>query len=165
MSVNGAAETTAAITLTTPSGDVPLIYYSQYYPGYGYYGSAATFAYVPGGTYTLTTITSIGTATATLVAPGGGVSVSPDGSTASWNVEGNEDYINVWGGGLAGFSYQSGKTTSDVDTPFPIPSSAYPVPGTYRVEVVPQNATYNVTGAAPGSYFYIDDDEVMTVTR
>lgn len=157
LSVNGAVETTCAVTLTTPSGNVPFAYSGpSSYPNYAIYSPTTPILYQPGGTYTMTTITSIGTATASLTAPGGGVSISPDGLTTSWNVEGNEDYLNIKQTG-GGYTYQSINYTMDLDSPFSVPASAYPAPGSYYVWLAAENTNYNVTGAAPGSYFMLTD--------
>ena len=157
MWVNGILSTTDAVTLTTPSG--PIAYTSAasvYYP-------STPITYTPGGSYTLTANTSIGTATATLIAPGGNIAVAADGSTASWNVEGNEDWLTVTGPG--GSTYKSYNYTSDIDQPFLIPATAYPASGTYNVQMVAQSSTYNVTGAVAGSRFTINQYGFGTVVK
>ena len=151
MAVNGAPESTCGVTLTTPLGPIPYSYYSAV-GTYALYFATSIIPYVPGGSYTMTTVTSIGTAAATLIAPGGSVSMNASGTLATWAVEGNEDYITV---GNAGSNYQSFLITTDLDSPAIIPASAYPSPGTYYYDVVPQNTTYNITGAAPGSRYTI----------
>jgi len=159
LSVNGAAETTAGVTLTTPNGDIPFtcVYpgttASTYYPATGF-----TIPYVAGGTYTMTTTTSIGVASATLTAPGDSVTLSADGFTASWGpVEGNEDYIEIRYQSTrpSYYTFQSYLITTDLQSPYQIPTSAYPLAGNYSVQIVPQNTTYDIAGAASGSRFTI----------
>jgi hypothetical protein len=151
MAVNGAPESTSGVTLTTPSGPIPYTYYSAA-GAYALYYATSIIPYVPGGSYTMTTVTSIGTAAATLIAPGGSVSMNASRTIATWAVEGNEDYITV---GNAGSDYQSYLITTDLNSPATIPASAYPSLGTYYYDVVPQNTTYNITGAASGSRYTI----------
>ncbi len=154
LAVNGSPESTAGVTLTTPSGNVPFTY-SGVNGSMAAYSPASSFTYIPGGTYTMTTVTSIGTATASLVAPGP-VSIAPDGSQASWTYEGNEDYVTVQElFSPYNFTLQTYNLTSDVDSPYSIPASAYPASGNYSVFPVAQSSTYNVTNAAAGSRFTV----------
>ena len=159
--LNGVPDDTAAVTLASPVG--PVHYHNS---GSGIYYPDSTITYIPGQSYTLTAITSGGTATATLIAPGGNMTVSPDGSTATWDVEGNEDWIKVTqaGGPYLG-TYRSYDFTTDMDSPAAIPSSAYPTLGNYGVLVVPQNTTFNVTGAMPGSRYTVNEYAGSTVTK
>lgn len=161
LSVNGAPETTDTVTLTTPSGSMPATFVQNAGNNSQYSGSISS-AYVPGGTYTLTAVTSIGTAVSTLTAPGT-MSIAANGSLATWSPEGNQDYLWIYGPG--GISYESYATTEDIDSPFSVPASAYPASGTYYVYGVAQQTTTNVTGADAGSYFTFSSFIMATVAK
>ncbi len=143
LQVNGSPETTAGVTLISAAAGVTVaVPYQSYYAGYNAsYYSVSGFNYQAGATYVILTATSAGTASATLLAPGGGVTVSLDGSTASWNVEGNNDVVDVYPPGGGSFTYGP-----DLVSPYSIPASAYSAPGTYQVDVIAQK-TGTVTGA------------------
>ncbi len=183
LSVNGLPESTAIVTMTGPgfsssppygvvaTVSVPLTYvgpvtvsgnpyafysYSQFYSGAISILTTpvTTLAYQAGQTYSLTTVTSAGTASVTEVAPGGfGGGTSSAGSTVTWGVEGNADQVFVAGGGVTTFT-----TTGDANSPVFIPASARTGTLQSRVEIC-QQVVSNIPGAAPGSFFYISQSD------
>ena len=167
LSVNGVLEATAGVTLTTPSGNVPYTFIAggSGRGSYAYYGNSVTFVYQAGQPYTLTTVTSIGTATATVIAPGGNFTLAPDDSWISWLVEGNEDFVRVMNLAMLGFTYDSETITADIDSVFSIPPSAYPSPGNYQLTFHAQTSNYSVTGAAPGSRLEIEEWDILNFTK
>ena len=165
LSVNGLPESTAAVTLTGPSGSVPLTYvgpvtaFGTVYAFYQYTHMDGPmiipppfiFAYVPGQNYILTTFTSAGTASVTAVAPGGfGGGASSAGITVSWSFEGNADQVLV----VAPGPVTTFVTTGDANSPVFSPSSAYTSLWASRTFSCRQIAN-NISGAAPGSVFTI----------
>ncbi len=107
---------------------------------------------MPGGYYTLTAVTSAGAVSATLQAPGGGVSLSPDRTTLTWDYDGNRDFYWVDCRTFPYHLYLSGEWTSDISSPATIPSSEYPIAGEYWVTMFPQNILYSVPGAVGSSF-------------
>jgi len=166
MAVNLAAETTAGVTLTTSLGDVPLTYVGS--SNYGSYQlaqfSAAPFTYQPGDTYTMTTVTSIGAATAVLQAPGGGVSLTADGKTATWAYDGNRDFYSSSRITPSFNTFFSGNLTADVDSPLTLDPAAYPTAGTYSVQIHPQSSLDSITGGTLGTPFTIQQVVTFPVT-
>src|SRR5690349_8344798 len=83
--VNGSPETTAAVSVIGPGSTSPLPYYGiQSLNGVNYaLYQSTTIPYQAGASWTLKTVTSIGTAYATMNTPGGGTTAS-DGSQVSW---------------------------------------------------------------------------------
>jgi hypothetical protein len=121
-----------------------------------------TYIYQPGGTYSLKTITSIGTAAVTGTAPGG-FSYAGDGSQITWSSEGTNDVLHVQGpSGETYYSYFD--VGPDINSPFNIPASAYPTPGTYKL--IPHSIKkIAVAGAAPESVFFFEDEFTATIIK
>gem|GEM_PF-3373791 len=157
ISANRRPDPTASVTLTTPLGPVPLVNFMNT-DTYSHFSPSGGVSYIPGGTYILTTVTSAGTAAATLVAPGGNIVITPDGKSATWDVEGNEDY-------LFDNQFASYNVTSDIDSPYSIPDLAYPAAGTYNVSLYSQNTTYNVSGVSVPCRFTIKDSLTVPVVK
>ncbi len=172
LAVNGAPETTATVTLTTPSGPLSLPYFSGNPPSAlaPYFTNAGANLpgsdYQAGGVYTLTVATSIGTVSASVTAPGGSVNFASDGSQVSWAVEGDEDYATVTRVSPYGTTYQSFATVEDVTSPLSIPSSAYPTTGTsYYLTLFAQSTLYNIPGTQAGSRWTITQVTTDTLSK
>lgn len=114
---------------------------------------APAWNYVPGQAYTITVTTSLGTASASGIAPGG-ITHAPNGSQSSWTVEGLRDEVQVTT--VSTILYQS--PCCDVSSPLSVPASAYPGSGTYYLTTkVSQPATF--TGAvSPGCVLSFSDE-------
>jgi hypothetical protein len=130
MAVNGQAESTAILILSMPTGSVTLpMDHTNDYLGqtYGYYYQSGVGATQPGSSYTLTAITSIGTASVTVNCPGP-MTVSSDGMTIGWQRNGTHiDYsINPTTGSTTAWG------SGDGTAPIILPASAFPRPGTYQ---------------------------------
>jgi len=172
LAVNGAPETTATITLTTPSGTLSVPYFSGNPPSSlaPYFTNAGANLpgsyYQAGGVYTLTVATSLGTVSASVTAPGGGVSFAPDGSQVSWAVEGDEDYVTVTRASPYATTYQSFNTFEDASSPWPIPGSAYPTTGcNYYLGLYAQTTLYNIPGTQAGSRWGITQVTTDTISQ
>jgi hypothetical protein len=155
LAVNGVAEATAGVTLTgTGISAVPLTYVGPYsisgqtYAEYDslYFPSLLT----SGGTYTLTSITSIGTATASLTMPSL-ANIASDGSGTTWTGPSMSNWVFVFN--TSGTTYSS-TTCPAIYSPFSIPSSAYPAPGNYAVGQERINFTSSITGGTGLFYVY-----------
>jgi len=124
ITVNGVAETTCAVTVTGPGGAVRVPYVSSISDNANYYYSD-TVSYTPGGTYVFEAYTSVGTASATFVAPGGD-GFAPGGTSLTWAYPGNRQGVSV---------YDSSKTWIQNYTPTSLPYNGYmascPSSGTY----------------------------------
>jgi len=167
LSINGAPETTAAVTLNTPGGPIGLVSSTPSSTDFlaHYFNPAGSITYQPGWAYTLTVQTSVGSAAATVTAPGG-LAIAPDGSSASWAYEGNYDFIYVLDSNITvPFTYDSLKLTSDLASPATIPATAYPHPGTYEFRLFVNNSTQDFPGAASGSVFSISTELIKNITR
>lgn len=176
LSVNGLPESTTGVSLTGPAYttsfpatyvgiiSVPLVYvgpvtvsgnaYAFYHliipDGPMMFPPVTQISYIPGQSYTLTTVTSAGTASITETAPGGfGGGTSSAGTSVTWSYEGNADQVAVYSGGVTYFT-----TTGDAVSPVLVPPLPYTNPGTAFVESC-QKVDNNIPGAAPGSFFYI----------
>lgn len=157
LSVNGNAETSDSVTVILPSTTpVPLLYnytssfqngsYADYYWDLSAYGS-----FQAGATYIVVANTSAGSSSATIVAAGG-ISVSSDGLTCTWQKNGDNNTVLVGDpGGATGFS------DNPLASPENIPTTVYSGPGTYTVytDILALNATFH--NAAPGSSLWFDD--------
>lgn len=153
LSVSGQAETTALVILTGGSAPLTLPYNQSLVIGNNtyarYYQSSSAFVYRPGTSYTLSTVTSAGTAWTTVTAPGG-ISCAADGSSCSWSVEGTNDNVFVETSGYSG-TYDSLNTQTDINSVFNVPSMAYPSGGSYYVRTTCQANVTTVNNAMPGS--------------
>ncbi len=167
LQVNGVAETTASGTVSGPGGTFPLVYGGTY-QGFAQYNLPVSLtsmgAYVAGQTYSVSLTTSLGTVTASAMAPGGNIAVTPDGSTLSWDYNGTNDSLYVMNG-TYGYTYDSSGYYANATSPFTIPSWAYPGPGTYYANATLIDRTYAVTGAAPSSSFSVSTYTGVTVTK
>ncbi len=164
LTVDGVPESTAEVTLTGPGGTVTIPYTGQttfdsrFFAQYQ--SSNLSLAYVPGATYTVTTVTSIGTASVVITAPGG-ITVAPDGSQVSWEYEGDNERISIF---TPSFTPAFNSDDGDKTSPFSIPVSAYGAgPGTYKVSVDIRRRFTTVTGGAPGTQFVAIDQRLADV--
>lgn len=96
------------------------------------------FTYQVGASYSLTSITSAGTASQTLTAPGND-DVNPSGTIAIWT-GGNENTVQVFNSAPVSTYAVTGTLVS----PFSIPATAYPLSGTYDVQVISDNRTTSI---------------------
>ena len=160
LSVDGLPESTALVTLSGAGGSVSLTYvgpvttggnvmaFYQYAWGGG--GDAMVFpspvpiGYQPGQNYTFTTVTSAGTASVTVQAPGG---INIGTNTVTWTYEGNNDQVLVYNASATVFS-----TTGDANSPVAITIPNFVTNATSATVEQDVNA---IPGAAPGSSFII----------
>lgn len=164
LAVNGAVVTNAGVTLTgTGIAPAPLVYKGTTNIGgmnYAEYTSNSFSATLPpGGTYTLTSVTSIGTATASLTLPSYPTQAI-DGSGATWSGPSQFNYVAVSNG--SSLTYNSG-TCYSVNSPFSVPSSAYPAPGGYYFGVERFNYTSTITGGS--GVYYVGTISEITLTK
>jgi hypothetical protein len=152
LQANGQALTNATVYLTggglsTPVTEVyegtPVTESGQPYAQY----IAGLPSYDGGGVYTMTSVTSVGTASDSVTAPGGSMTVTSNGSQASWSANGSSGILFVLsapnGGGTE--IYQSPNT---ITSPFNIPATVYSAPGTYSVEIQLLNSSPPPVGAS-----------------
>lgn len=152
LSVNGAADPTATVTITGPGGSYAAIqgYTSKTNEDYFQVEFSPC---APGQVFTLTTVTAAGTASASLTMPGP-VTLSADGFTVSWGNGGNTGGIEVFEPKTNQITYQSYPSVTSLSSPTTIPASAYPTTGTtYSVNIAILNSTTNILGTASGSFF------------
>ncbi len=114
LAVDCLPETTDGVTLTGPGVDLPLTYSnSSTIAGtaggtlYAVYGSnSVTGNLTVGSPYTLTTVTSIGTATSTILLNSiNSLTFSTDGTSISWNGYGCNINLFLWQSGSIFFDY------------------------------------------------------------
>jgi hypothetical protein len=163
MILNGMPESTCGVTVTGPNGSAPVTYIDtfaivmepQIYANYG--TNITAFSYQVGATYTLTTTTSIGTATASMVAPGNFI-VASNGSQVTWITPGNYNGVFV-ANPLGNFVFDQ-QPCVDINSPVNIPSSVYSsLIGNYSIGAGCQNITSAISG---GSGFYTVADYYQT---
>jgi TolB protein len=156
VAVDGQAAAAAQVTLEGPGGAMATIPYSanELLGGATYARFAANppaIPYVPGAQYTLTSVTSTGTASATFIAPGG-ITAAADGSQASWAFDGTTETVNV----LSPAPWFS--EAADRTSPFLIPAEAYGAGlVTYRLGVIVASTITAIDGAAAGSSLEVTD--------
>lgn len=152
LAVNGAADSTAGVTLAGSGFNIPLTY-SGVTSGYADYGATASCANLaPGGVVTLTSVTSIGTASASMTMPGP-ASLAADGSQISWSGSAATlNWVGVRNNNTNTLTYSSGFCQSP-QPPFSIPVSAYPTSGNYFVGVDRLEWNTSINGAT--GYVYI----------
>jgi archaellin len=151
----------ASVTLTGPGGSLPVTYNS---PGWepnggqnGFYMNKDDAYSCQTGTYVLTATTPLHSMSATFIGPGN-TTIAPDGSSASWVVEGNHDYI--WVGSATTFKNTYLTPVSiDANSPVVIPASAYSDgPDNYSVAVKLEYRTNQITGGSGEISFYDETD-------
>jgi hypothetical protein len=169
LSINHTAETTDTITLTTPSnGTLPVTYLqSSTISGVpiAQYATSAQYTYVPGGTYTLSVATSLGTVTSTMSAPGA-ITFSANGASVTAAYPGNYDSAIVSEFSPSpGVTYQSPVGT-DVGSPFTYPVTAFSSPATFANSYSAAMTVLSFTGpAAVGCAFVGDETSSAYFTR
>jgi len=152
LAVNGNPESTCGVTLTCPGGPVPLPYRGTITNNgnvYSDYRDNLSFSYVVGGSYSLSTVTSIGTASATLLGPGG-ITDAADGSTSGWSSGGTYQHVIVF----SPFSQYTFATPLryGLVPPVNIPASAYGAgPGIYQLVTECYSDAPSITNGS-GSY-------------
>ena len=156
VAVDGQAAETAQVTLSGPGGGTATLQFGANETRGGatysqFFASPLGIPYVAGASYTLTTVTAAGTASASFVAPGG-ITVAADGAQASWVHDGTAETIVV----ASPATWSSGP--GDRTSPFAIPAEAYGagvVP--YRIGVIVDATITAIAGAAAGSSFTVSD--------
>lgn len=146
LEANGLPVTNAAVTLTGPGVNLPMPYLGNVSYGTTVAGnySANSFSYQAGQTYVISAQTSYGLGSISFYTPGGGVSVSPDGRTAYWNVEGNGDDVAVSYLGSGIYDYHN--YNINANSPFSIPTTVYgSSSGSFTVLVKLDNNNTQVT--------------------
>lgn len=175
LSVNGNPESTDGVTLVGPGFGGPsnaLTFAGATVDitnnrNCGYYFTSGTFIYVAGTKYVLTTVTSAGTAAVTFTAPGGSVSISSNGTTITWNTEGNSDYVTVYDYLNPTMFYNSADATPDINSPFLVPAAVYSVygsPATFTVSMYPTD-TETPTNASGTAVMYETEGIGIRVIR
>ena len=164
LSVNCASYTSAMVTFSGPGGSLPVTY-----DPYGSSGSTTSSLYdtnsgsisiTPGAVYTLTSVTTSGTATASLVAPP--LPLIPlDGSTASWSGSSMFNFVDALDSSNS-MTYESSPCWS-ASSPVSIPSSAYPSSGAYYVVAQCMNWTTSIAGGS--GFFFMSNAYGVTVTK
>ncbi|HJT24661.1 MAG TPA: hypothetical protein VJ873_08805 [bacterium] len=167
LSVGGQAESTATVVLSGYGSPVTLPYVETLTLGSStyarYYLDGTAISYQPGVSYTLSTQTSVGTAWASVVAPGG-IRYGNTGDTVSWSSEGTKDRVYVENSSYSG-TYDSLNSHADVDSMFTIPASAYPTSGSYFVRTTCDTVVTSVNNAMTGSSLEASDMLWATVSR
>ncbi len=174
ISTNLIPDTTAAVTLITPlNGSIPVTYTANTtYSGVSvaeYVAASDSFTYVPNSPYSLYAVTSLGTAAATVNAPGN-ITIAANGSTASAVYPGNYDSAVVEEISPAAVTTYQSPTGTSVGSPFTYPVSAYPAPaGTGTYGVAYNAAVTDIIVAGPsiavGSAWIGDEVDLTTLTR
>jgi hypothetical protein len=159
LTVDDKCETTAGVTVSGdfPGAPVP-VPFSQFVTwGDGvvnaYYQSTGKGLYAPGKTYTLTTVTSKGTLSATAKAPGR-ITQAADGSGSSWVVDGAWAHVTV----KDSSNHQVYRTpVQHIYSPFIVPPYVYSSgQGNYKVITTVSNHT-DVLGCPLKTYFRVMD--------
>ena len=171
ISVNHNAETTDGVTFITPlNGSIPVTYTATANMGtysYAEYTTAVSWVYVVNDSYSLAVSSSLGTATASVNAPGD-ITIASNGSTASAVYPGTYQAAVVESASTGVTTYVSPTGTS-VGSPYTYPSSAYPYssPATYYTAYSAGVTDFSVTGpnVAAGSAWVGDQVVVDTTNR
>jgi hypothetical protein len=164
--VNGIAITNAAVTFSGPGLTVPIPYFgTMVFSGTTYadysYGNGG-FNLTPGAIYTLTAVTSAGTASASLAVPNT-PTVSTDGSVVSWSGSNSFNEVGVEDNATSNTTFLTSQCIS-VNSPVDVPASAYPTTGTtYTVGVLNYNFTQSITGGT-GS-FWMEEQTSLSVIK
>jgi len=160
--VNGNPEATASVSIIGPGSTSPLAYNgNQTLNGvlYAVYQSTS-IPYQAGTSWTMKTVTSIGTAYATMNTPGGGTAAS-DGSQVSWTYPGELNGVQVVNG--TGTTTYTTNPCASVTSPAAIPASAYPASGTYAVSYYAADITTNIVGGA--GIFFMEEADSTQITK
>jgi len=168
LSINHTAETTDAVTLTTPiEGAIAVPYWQNVTLGgvpVAQYASAAMFTYVPNATYSMSVSSSLGTVTSSISAPGG---MTFNSNAASVTAA----YPGIYDFGIIS-SYPSLTTVyssypgPSVGSPFTFPVTAYSSPGTFYNSYAAAATVTSFSGpAAVGSILAASDASTKLVAR
>jgi hypothetical protein len=168
LSVNGNPETSDTVTIAGPGGfGATLPYTSNVVENgntYAQYQGLFSNNFQTGGAYSLSTVTSLGTASATLIGPGN-ISTALNGSSTSWTQPGALNRVllqegpSFQAGGLLPVTlYQTASCMSDA-SPVNIPSSDYSNPGIYTLTTNCQNLTNGITGGT--GFFEVSQNNMM----
>ena len=172
LAVNGQAVTTAGVTLSGTFSGSPLAMPSDgnSYPisgkNYALY-QAFGVSYQPGQTYTLTTVTTAGTASASVTAPGNIAFAALDSHGAvtqvAWGTSGSYNAVYVQENSPTS---QQTFSTSVSGSPVTLPGTASPdgSGSIYTVTVQVERDLYTVTGADFSSSFQVYENTTKAVT-
>ncbi len=147
--VNGTPDSTSGVTVTgTGISPTALVYGGAYtITGvvYANYYAQGNTEITSGGTYTMTSVTSIGTASAT-AAMAGYATLASDGSAVTWAGSATTNFLDILSSNYS-TSYSSFKCWIP-PSPILIPSTAYPSHGSYLVAAERNNYTTSISGGA-----------------
>lgn len=163
--MNGSTYSTAAVSIGS-NGVTTVVPFSSNSAGSSeYYGTFSP--YQAGQTYVLSSVTSAGTAAATMVAPGGGIAVNSNGTTVTWNHEGNSDRVQIQNANNPGVDiFNSSSLSSDVSSPYSVPTTVYngyssPTTFVFYVYTIKTSTVTNAYGSAG----IFEGSEPLTVIR
>jgi hypothetical protein len=150
LAVNCAPYSTAGVTVTGAGGvTIPLVYTNQSIAlsgtTYSDYGTGGMVMWGYGQAYTLTSVTALGTAYATLVLPPP-PNISVNGSTVNWAGPAQFTIIDV--DNSVGNRVYTSSACWSATSPFSMPATAYSGPGTYTVNGNCINFTATITGGS-----------------
>lgn len=160
--------TNAAVTLVTPGGSVPLTYWtsmSMSYQGQTYNSAAytqSTYAYTPGGTYTLQVAYGGNTYSLSVTAVGNASFLSgSSGVTVSWSGGGSENTASVMG--MNGSTYYSHVYGPSISSPYAMPLSDFPGDttgglGNYTVSLTAINLSVSATSSLAFTFTATDQE-------
>ena len=160
LSINHTAETSDAITLTTPSnGAIPVTYFqSSTLSGIpvAQYATTIQYTYVPSGTYSISIATSLGTITSTMAAPGA-ITFDATGASVTALYPGNYDSAIVTETSPSpGIAYQS-PIGVDVGSPFTFPVTAFSSPATFAENYSAAMTVLSFTGTPAAGCAFVGD--------
>lgn len=153
LAINCTPYSTAGVTLTGPGLTLPLPYGNGTIvlggTTYADYNSTQSVSFITGDTYTLTSVTTSGTAFSSLVMPPQ-TNIASNGLNVTWSGNSLFNFIAVINN-LTNYTYET-STCWSATSPASIPSSAYPSSGNYTVGAETCNYTTSITGGS-GIYF------------
>ncbi len=164
LTVDCGTYTTAGVTLTGPGMNLELPYGNGYISmngtNYSDYITANNILFTTGAAYTLTSVTTSGTASASLVMPPT-PSIATDGSTVTW--PGNPVFsVFAVMDSSSNLTYESSVCWS-AKSPASVPAPAFPSPGTYTVIGACINYTTSITGGH--GIYYLGAEDLVTVVK
>lgn len=164
LTVNGLADSTAAVTLTGSDGTMAPLTYTGTQTMNSYtlasYNASNNFTYNDGTIYTVTVITGIGTASCSVTSPGT-VTFAPDGSSVTWSTDATYEPIYVR---APDTSYWQPATCNHQKPPIAISTTAYAYGhGNYVLDANFENVNTTVIGGTGGLSAIAD--EGITVTK
>ncbi len=118
----------------------------------------------PGQSYVLTVVSSSGTFATTIVCPGL-PAIATDGSQVTWTPEGTQDRVRVQQNvSMNPTTYDSSSLSTDINSPFTIPATAYPTSGSYWITAWTANVA-GFLGADSSSQFSVGGFSQLGVSK